>query len=205
MKTKYRIFNDNIFILTIVKIKLMTEKLFKHINYDENGEMQTNKKKLEIMVHYIIDCIGGLSHFGKTVLWKLMYFSDFDFYEQYEKPITGEIYCKLEHGPAPRNFNQIIDNLKEEKKIRQINTEYHGHKQVKYLSLDKPNIDKLSTDEIETIKRTINRFIQFNAKQISEYSHLDIPWKATEDKQIIKYELVFYREPITSVREYDNN
>ncbi len=53
------------------------------------------------MLHYIIYSVGNLPHIGKTVLWKLMYFSDFDYYELYEKHLTGEQYRKLEHGPAP--------------------------------------------------------------------------------------------------------
>jgi hypothetical protein len=41
-----------------------------------------------------------------------------------------------------------------------------------------------------------------NATQLSEFSHLDMPWKATQDDDVIDYRLVFYREPLTSVREY---
>jgi hypothetical protein len=42
-----------------------------------------------------------------------------------------------------------------------------------------------------------------NATQVSAYSHLDIPLKVTEGKEMIDYELVFYRDPLTSVREYN--
>lgn len=164
--------------------------------------------KMEQMLHYIINSAGNLSHVGKTVLWKLMYFSDFDYYEIYEEKLTGEQYRKLEHGPAPSNFNIVIKRLKEAKKIRAIQVEYHRHIQEKYVSLKKPDTSRLSKEELEVIDRTITKLGYLNASQISEMSHLDIPWKATKDKEIINYELVFYREPITSVREYnddDNN
>lgn len=42
-----------------------------------------------------------------------------------------------------------------------------------------------------------------NASQISEYSHGDMPWRATKDYEDINYELVFYRDPKYSVRKYN--
>lgn len=160
---------------------------------------------MEQMLHYIINSAGNLPHVGKTVLWKLMYFSDFNYYELYEKYLTGERYRKLEHGPAPSNFNIVIKRLKEGKKIRAIQVKFHGHIQEKYVSLEKPDTSRLTKEELQVIDRAIAKLSCFNASQISELSHLDIPWKATKDKEIINYELVFYREPITSVREYDDD
>ena len=44
-----------------------------------------------------------------------------------------------------------------------------------------------------------------NANQISEYSHGDMPWKATEDKEIIDYGFVFYRDFPYEKRQYDES
>ena len=43
-----------------------------------------------------------------------------------------------------------------------------------------------------------------NARQISAFSHRDMPYKATGDGDIIDYELVFYRDSLFSVREYED-
>lgn len=43
------------------------------------------------------------------------------------------------------------------------------------------------------------------ASQISEYSHGDMPWKATEDGKIIDYGFVFYRDPQYVKRVYDES
>lgn len=208
MKIKYKTFNVKVFILIGYKIILMIKKLFKHIDYDENGEMHTNIEKLEQMVHYIISCVGNIPNVGKTVLWKLMYFSDFDYFELYEKTLTGEQYRKLEHGPAPVHFDEIIDNLKEQGKIRVMRVPYHTKTQEKYIPLTEPETNSLTKEEVFAIEKSIKRYAHLNASQISEFSHQDIPWKATDEKKLIDYKLVFYREPITSVREYrddDNN
>ncbi|KYK33400.1 MAG: DUF4065 domain-containing protein [Theionarchaea archaeon] len=50
-------------------------------------------------------------------------------------------------------------------------------------------ISLLSAKELEVINETLERLSSMNATQISAYSHLDIPWKVTEDKEIIDYEL----------------
>ena len=43
-----------------------------------------------------------------------------------------------------------------------------------------------------------------SARQISEYSHKDVPWLATDEGGIIAYESVFYRTPEYSVRGDDD-
>jgi len=63
----------------------------------------------------------------------------------------------------------------------------------------------LSKEEIRVIDRTIQRYAGLNATQISELSHLDMPWKATQEKDIIDYNLVFYRDELTSVRVYPDD
>ena len=57
--------------------------------------MQPDYDKLEQVLHYIIHHVGGLPHVGKPVLYKLLYFCDFNYYEIYEEPLTGEQYYKL--------------------------------------------------------------------------------------------------------------
>ncbi|WP_302289944.1 type II toxin-antitoxin system antitoxin SocA domain-containing protein [Methanosphaera stadtmanae] len=46
---------------------------------------------------------------GKTVICKLVYFSDFNHYEIYEKPITNETYIKFERDPLSKHFLDSIN------------------------------------------------------------------------------------------------
>jgi hypothetical protein len=68
--------------------------------------MSVNKEKLKQLIHYIIHKCQDKPDFGKTVLYKLMYFSDFNHYEIYEKLITDETYIKKQYGPVPSHFNK---------------------------------------------------------------------------------------------------
>lgn len=75
------------------------------------------KEKFKDLLHYLIFRCGARNNVGKTVLYKLLYFSDFNFFELYEKSLTNESYRKLPRGPAPIHFDVAIDELIDEEKI----------------------------------------------------------------------------------------
>lgn len=166
-----------------------------------NQDVRFDKEKFKQVLHYIISRVGTLDNVGKTVLYKMLYFSDFDYYELNETPITGERYFKLVNGPAPSEFDLIMPELEKEEKVRKIDTEYKGLRQIKFISLCEPNLSLLNANELKIIEKVISKLSNMTASQVSSYSHEDMPWKATEDKGEIDYELVFYRSPAFSVTE----
>lgn len=163
-------------------------------------------EKLKELTHYIIRKCGNLPNFGMTLLWKTLYFSDFDHYELFYKSITGESYRKIENGPAPCHIEIVLDSLLKEGKIIQVKgAKYYGRDMKKFIAEKEPELKCLIADEIKVVDMAIQRLKSMTAKQASEYSHIDTPWKVTEDKAIIDYELVFHRLPITSVSETEGN
>ena len=91
----------------------------------------------------------------------------------------------------------------EKGQLQRIKTEYHGYPQTRYIPMDKADLTKMTAAEKDVIDRVIDRFSDWSASAISEFSHKDLPWRATKDGDIIDYELVFYRESPFSVRIYD--
>lgn len=164
-----------------------------------------NKEEFKEVLHYIIHKCGSLPNVGKTVLYKILYFSDFDYYELYEEKMTGESYRELPYGPAPSHFDKAVKELEEEDKIRMLSAMFGEYDQQKFLSVKEPDITLLSGKEMRVIERNIEKLSNMNATQISKYSHMDMPYKATEDNGIIDYELVFYRDDLFSVREYEDD
>jgi len=148
-----------------------------------------NAEKLKEVVHYIISKCSSKSNFGKTVLYKLLYFSDFNHYKKNNKSITNESYRKIEFGPAPIHITAIISKLEKEKKIESKQLSQN----VKYKNLDAPKLSKLSKEEISTIDKVIKKLGNLSATQISNLSHKDNPYLVSKDKEIINYDLVFYR------------
>lgn len=112
---------------------------------------------------------------GKTVLYKLLYFSDFNFFEFYEKSLTNESYRKLPRGPAPIHFDVAVKELIDEGKIN-VTTKKIPLERVmyNYSSLKQPSIN-FSEEELSVIDDVINDLSYMNANQISEYSHGDMP------------------------------
>ncbi len=72
----------------------------------ETEDSGFNIEKFKQVLHYIIHQCGSLENVGKTVLFKILYFTDFDYYELYEEKLTGEPYRKLPLGPAPVHFEE---------------------------------------------------------------------------------------------------
>ncbi len=164
---------------------------------------QKNVEKFKEVLLYILNKVGSKPNIGETVIYKLLYFIDFDFYEKYEEQLIGATYIKNRFGPTPIEFKKIADRM-EGKEIERIRSTYFAHPQTKYLPLRKPDLSELKATEIQVIDDVLCRLSDWNATQISEYSHNDIPWLTTEEGKPIEYESVFYRTAPYSVREYPN-
>ena len=163
---------------------------------------QKNLEKFKEVLLYILNKVGSKPNIGETVIYKLLYFIDFDFYEKYEEQLIGATYKKNNYGPTPVEFKKIVGQMTD-KEIDRVKSSYFNFPQTKYLPLRKPDLTKLRASEIEVVDSVLNKLSDMNAIQISEYSHHDVPWLTTEDGEIIEYESVFYRTPPYSVREYD--
>ena len=166
---------------------------------------QERANKFEQVLLYILVKIGGKPNIGQTVLYKLLYFMDFDYYEKYEEQLIGAKYMKNTHGPTPIMFAKIIDRLERQQKVEKVKSKFYKYEQTKYLvNPDKPlNLSALSAQELAHIDWEIARLGDMTATQISALSHLDTPWVAAREREPLEYEHVFYRPEETSVRQYE--
>lgn len=195
------------------EFRLFTEV---EIDYEDlEKEMGANKERIAVprlrldkfknVLLYILEQCSGKPNVGETMLYKLLYFSDFNYYELYEEHLTGTKYRKLQFGPAPLKIDGILQKMMEANEIQMIKTDYHGFPQKRYISNERANLKELSAAEIEVIDHVIDQYADWTAAKISEYSHKDIPWKATKEGEEIEYELAFYRETPFSVRNYEDD
>jgi transcriptional regulator with XRE-family HTH domain len=164
---------------------------------------QKNLQKFKEVLIYILNKVGAKENIGETVIYKLLYFIDFDFYEKYEEQLVGATYIKNKFGPTPVEFVKIVEKMIRDEEIEKVKSEYFKLQQTKYLPRRKPDLAKLTAAEIEVIDDVLNKLSEMNASQISAYSHNDVPWMTTEDGEAIEYESVFYRTPPYSVRAYE--
>ncbi|MDA8241999.1 MAG: DUF4065 domain-containing protein [Nitrospiraceae bacterium] len=166
---------------------------------------QKNLQKFKEVLLYILNKVGSKPNIGETVIYKLLYFIDFDFYEKYEEQLIGATYMKNQYGPTPIEFAKIVEQMIKKGEIEKVKSDYFNYPQTKYLPRNKPDLTKLKASEIEVIDDVLNRLSEMNAGQISAYSHGDVPWLTSDDGEVIEYESVFYRTPPYSVRAYEED
>lgn len=158
--------------------------------------------KFKNILLYILSQCAGKPNVGETVLYKLLYFSDFNYYELYEEHLTGATYRKLPYGPVPHKIDSVINQMIGKGQLQRVKTDYHGYPQTRYLPLVKTDLTRLKASEKEVIDRVIEQMSDWSATAISNYSHKDMPWMASKEGEVVNYELVFYRDPPYSVRNY---
>jgi transcriptional regulator with XRE-family HTH domain len=185
------------------------QEIFESFDSDNTNQQeritipQKHIDKFRQVLLYILQKVGAKPNVGMTVLYKLLYFVDFDYYEKYETQLMGLTYFKNHHGPAPREFKRVVDDMIHQGTLIEVKSKYFTHEQKKFLPNSSPDLSLLSGREIEMIDSVLARYADKSAKELSDMSHRDMPWRATEDGKDIEYELAFYRPDEFSVREYD--
>ena len=165
---------------------------------------QKNLKKFKEVLLYVLEKVGAKPNIGETAIYKLLYFIDFDFYEKYEEQLIGATYIKNNYGPTPVEFAKIVEDMEKRGELERIKSKYFDYEQKKYLPRRSSDLAVLSALETSHIDDVLNRLSDKSAKELSDYSHGDVPWAIAEDKKVISYESVFYRDKNYSVRSYDD-
>jgi uncharacterized phage-associated protein len=157
--------------------------------------MPINQKKYQDAVLYLCQKLGGEIR-GKKKLAKLLYFADFDFYEKYQKSITGDIYKAYPKGPLPEALNSVLEELSKEKllsisHIKEWGKDY-APTEVFKCSADS-DTSTLTLEERQMLDRIVRRYGGLNGEQLAELSHTEAPFTAAEPYQEIAYEFAYYR------------
>ncbi len=193
----------------VEKVAELFEKTLSYF-YEEKEKKEDKNYKLKQLILYISKKTEDIPSFWKTVLNKLLYFSDFNYYEWTSELITGSNYKKLPFWPVPENITEILNEMKNDWEIAIKETTFHNYSQQKIIAVKEPdlsfleNLDNFAKKEfshmkwlpnvIEIIDDVLNKFSHWTANQISEWSHMDTPYKASKNIwDNIRPGLVFYR------------
>ena len=86
----------------------------KQATAERDVEIRVEKKDMEKfrqVLLYILHKVGAKPNVGETVLHKLLYFIDFDYYEKYEENLMGATYIKNHHGPTSVELKSVMRAL----------------------------------------------------------------------------------------------
>src|SRR3989338_3619093 len=146
-----------------------------------------NVEKFKQVLMYVVNKVGSKPNIGQTALYKLLYFIDFDFYEKNQKYLIGAKYIKNTYGPTPVSFAKITRELEKNGELVEVNSKHFSYDQKKYLVTSEPNVSLLSAQELKHIDDEIIRLASKTAKDLSDLSHKDTPWKVAKDRQELNY------------------
>ena len=187
---------------------ISTDDLFqKDIIFEADTPLEDAKKPFERerfkqLILYILEKCGAKPNVGETVLYKLLFYSDFDYFEQFNRYLSGARYIKNHFGPTPVEFISVVKEMINHKEIMPITTDFHGKILRKYMPLI--NYSGIFNDnEKKVIDEVVTSLSDKTATEISDYSHVDAPWALTEDGKVIDYKLVFDRKPPYTKHDYD--
>lgn len=135
----------------------------------------------------------------KTKLAKLLYFADFAWFYKNLESMSGMNYRRIDFGPVPNEYFSTLEELADEGKIEVDKKEHndgYGMYEIKQTRVsEKESIDSLSQIEINLVKDIWSKWKDSNTEEIVAFTHKQLPYKLSFDKEVIPYELITQESP----------
>ena len=152
-----------------------------------------SEKKYKEVILYLAEKLGGEIK-GKKKLAKLLYFVDFDFFEKFQKSLTGDVYKALPMGPFPVTMEKVLNNMVNEEKITiKLEKERIDYNPTEIYRVKKKMAENFSKEERQILDRVVLKYGHLSGKQLEDLTHAEAPYIGTAPNQEIAYELAFYR------------
>jgi len=164
------------------------------------SEPSFDEKKFKEALLYVLRKVGAYPNFGEAILYKILYFIDFNFYEKYEEHLIGCTYKKTMDGPIPCECKELVKEMVVNHDLERIDSQNFEGKNTKYLPRRREDLERFCAIEIKCIDEVLDRLCSMTPTAINEYCYKDVPWMVTAAELNMDYESVFYRTPEYSVR-----
>ncbi len=158
--------------------------------------INNDRKKLIAAIGYFAK---NTSSCGKTKLFKLLYFLDFEHFKQTGRSVTGLEYYAWKLGPVPTTLydefdspeKDFLDNIKLEPSI------HGGYDALSVRPLTEPDMSHFSKREINLIKSLAKEYKYVTATDMVEKTHLEnLPWHKVYVEEKKLQQLIPYRYAI---------
>jgi len=134
----------------------------------------------EKLLNAIIFFANNTSYLGKTKLWKLLYFLDFEHFKETGRSVTGMEYNAWPMGPVPVALHNEVDAPKPDMaaKIQFGKKEVNGNNQMLTVTpLAEFDPSHFSKRELRLMERLASDFAKTKADDMIEATHLENqPW-----------------------------
>ncbi len=153
-------------------------------------------EKYEQMIIEVIDVYSKLANksLPKTFLAKLLYLTDFSWFYDELKPMSGMKYRKINYGPVPDQFFRVYEEMAEAGKLS-IEESPKGAYWTTLTRAGKANRrSKLTPQEKQRISKVVKKWKDSNTREIVAFTHSQLPYQGSRLEQFIPYELITQEE-----------
>lgn len=176
----------------------LSELLWVSIDYFTNTDLRAEannkfdwERYKQIIQFFIENWTTKWYKITKTKLAKLCYLADFAWYYNNLESLTNLEYRRIQQWPVPDLFFTMIEELEENEDIS-VEKEWRAHL-IKNISF--PKWDRLSLEEKSLMKKIAEKWKTKDYKEIVDFTHNQLPWSVTDDKELIPYVLITQEDP----------
>lgn len=133
-------------------------------------EFGFNPEKAKEVILYLSSLDRGIS---KMRLLKFMFFADIYHINKYARPILGDRYVAMQHGPVLSTlYNMIKDSCQD-----------YSVKGMAIIPHREANLDYISKSDKEALDYAFNQYSQYETEKLSEISHEHRAWINALEKE----------------------
>lgn len=156
------------------------------------GYKSPNFEKVTEMVVFFTEKLSPL----KTVMNKLLFYSDFLFFKRNSFSISGIRYAAIDYGPVPNNFQTIFETLQRNNNIHIKTIDYgNGYYGEEFVPIKNRvfNPEIFNEDERKVLEEIVQKFKGVSRNDIVNMSHEEEGWiiNFKGGKQLIEYHYGF--------------
>ena len=185
---------------------------FASIESVHSSTMKTESSKMRTSLKFEFSLqkfVAAMAYMGQQVpqltklkAVKLLFFADKYHLVKYGRPIIGDRYVKMEHGPVPSQALNWMNEVIQPFRIRGIprheldyvqkylETEEAGNRPT-FKAKKEPDMSELSDSDVEALNSAISRYGRKSITAIWNAGHSERAWKETPNFGTIDYRLFF--------------
>jgi len=131
---------------------------------------------------------------NRVKLAGLLYFLDFDHFEQHDRSVTGDTYARTTAGPVPEHLDDLLDLLAREGHLLRQTAVVFDYAQERFIALAEPHPECLSDTELETLQAICRDWAAATAEEVAAAARREEPWQAVADGEEIPLAYAYYRD-----------
>lgn len=141
------------------------------------------KKLGEMMIYF-----ASLPQAWRTKLNKLLFYADFVHYKRHGRAISNSRYVHMQFGPVPADFYTLQASLVDQAGLTEECQEAGECTGTVFRALRPADVGLFDESELQALNDVAKMFADWTASEVTEFSHRELAWSETSDRETIPYE-----------------